>query len=62
MNFTIRVYTSKQAGQSGKLPIESFNTGSLQLAEREAKEYSDFYGAAVVVDNYTGKRTWFEKK
>ena len=51
----------KQAGQSGKLPIKSFNTGSLQPAEREAKEYSSFYGAAVV-DNYTGTRTWFEKK
>jgi len=60
MNYRIRAYPSRTAGESGRVtPANASSTGEFKTAEHTAKQFAAHYGAAVVENVETGNRVWY---
>lgn len=60
MNYSIRAYPSRTLGESGRVtPVNTSSTGDLNTAVHTAKQFSAYYGAAVVENVVTGNRVWY---
>jgi hypothetical protein len=63
MLYTVRAYPSKEAAESGKVgPSERSNTGSYDTALHYAKAMAEDHGYAILVNNVTNNRAYFERK
>jgi hypothetical protein len=61
MLYHIRAYSSRAVGESGRCaPLDTCQTGDFISAEKFARDAAQDYGAAVIENTETGKRTWFE--
>jgi hypothetical protein len=61
MTYTIRAYKSRQQAESGRFqPEDNSNTGSWTTAQHIARGLATDYGFALVVNNETGERHYFD--
>jgi hypothetical protein len=61
--FKVRAYESRAAGESGRVtPAYSSSSGSFATANHVATTVAIKYGAAVVENTETGRRSWYLRK
>ena len=61
--FKVRAYESRAAGESGRVtPAYSSSSGNFATANYVATTAAIDYGAAVVENTETGRRSWYVRK